>query len=113
MSREGEIGLWGNVWPAIFPEAFPFRCSIPAKMSVMGHSRRFDRVQLTSGLTPQGDIIADRRHSQKCQTRTSPKQVAANKKPPEGGSQVETDACGLRAFTVRLSLMLSTNTAKE
>ena len=27
----------------------------------MGHSRRFDRVQLTSGLTPQADIIADRR----------------------------------------------------
>jgi len=30
-------------------------------MSAMGHSRRFDRVQLTSGLTPQADIIADRR----------------------------------------------------
>src|SRR3981189_1989271 len=26
------------------------------------HSRRFDRVQLTSDLTPQADIIADRRH---------------------------------------------------
>ena len=31
-------------------------------MSEMGHSRRFDRVQLTSGLTPQADIVADRRH---------------------------------------------------
>jgi hypothetical protein len=30
-----------------------------------GHSRRFDRVQLTSGLTPQADIIADRRHVSK------------------------------------------------
>jgi hypothetical protein len=27
-----------------------------------GQSRRFDRVQLTSGLTLQADIIADRRH---------------------------------------------------
>ena len=30
--------------------------------SATGHSHRFDRVQLTSGLTPQADIIADRRH---------------------------------------------------
>jgi hypothetical protein len=29
------------------------------------HSRRFDRVQLTSGLTPQANIIADRRHVSK------------------------------------------------
>src|SRR5882672_7360881 len=34
----------------------------------MGHSRRFDRVQLTSGLTPQADIIADRRHVSKVPT---------------------------------------------
>jgi hypothetical protein len=34
-------------------------------MSEMGHSRRFDRVQLTSGLTPQADIVADRRHVSK------------------------------------------------
>jgi hypothetical protein len=34
-------------------------------MSEVGHSRRFDRVQLTSGLTPQADIIADRRHVSK------------------------------------------------
>ena len=34
-------------------------------MSVQGHSRRFDRVQLTSGLTPQADIITDRRHVSK------------------------------------------------
>jgi hypothetical protein len=40
-------------------------------MSGLGHSRRFDRVQLTSGLTPQADIIADRRHVQKCQQKTS------------------------------------------
>src|SRR5712675_489799 len=34
-------------------------------MSVPGQSRRFDGVQLTSGLTPQADIIADRRHVSK------------------------------------------------
>ena len=34
-------------------------------MSAAGHSRRFDRVQLTSGPTPQADIIADRRHVSK------------------------------------------------
>jgi hypothetical protein len=31
-------------------------------MPALGHSRRFDRVQLTSGLIPQADIIADRPH---------------------------------------------------
>jgi hypothetical protein len=34
-------------------------------ISAMGHSRRFDRVQLTSGLAPQADLIADRRHASK------------------------------------------------
>jgi hypothetical protein len=34
-------------------------------MSELDHSRRFDRVQLTSGLTPQADIIADRGHVSK------------------------------------------------
>jgi hypothetical protein len=33
--------------------------------SASGQSRRFDHVQLTSGLTPQADIVADRRHVSK------------------------------------------------
>ncbi len=36
-----------------------------ADQTARGHSRRFDRVQLTSGLTPQADIIADHRHVSK------------------------------------------------
>ena len=40
--------------------------------SAMGQSRRFDRVQLTSGLTPQADIIADRRHVSKVPTGDIP-----------------------------------------
>ena len=39
--------------------------SFHASRSHLGHSRRFDRVQLTSGLTPQADIIADCRHVSK------------------------------------------------
>ena len=31
----------------------------------LGQSRRFDRVQLTSGLTPQADMIADHGHVSK------------------------------------------------
>jgi hypothetical protein len=37
-------------------------------MPGLGHSRRFDRVQLTSGLAPQADKIADRRHVSKVPT---------------------------------------------
>jgi hypothetical protein len=37
----------------------------PETKSAWGQSRRFDRVQPTSGLTPQADIIADRRHVSK------------------------------------------------
>jgi hypothetical protein len=39
--------------------------SLGCPMSQLGQSRRIDRVQLTSGLTPQADIIADRRHVSK------------------------------------------------
>jgi len=42
-----------------------FVTDFAASRSVVGHSRRFDRVQLTSSLTPQADIIADRRHVSK------------------------------------------------
>ncbi len=41
-------------------------------MSLMGHSRRFGRVQLTSGLTPQADIIADHRHVSKVPIASRP-----------------------------------------
>src|SRR6185436_13882244 len=39
------------------------RVSIFEFLHSQGHSRRFDRVQLTSGLISQADIIADRRHA--------------------------------------------------
>src|SRR5712664_1643690 len=44
----------------------PYGTSMPqSARRPQHHSRRFDRVQLTSGLTPQADIIADRRHVSK------------------------------------------------
>jgi hypothetical protein len=40
-------------------------------MSELGLSRRFDRVQLTSGPTPEAHIITDRQHVSKVQNPTS------------------------------------------
>src|ERR1700704_6218429 len=45
--------------------------STTAVSSASGHSRRFDRVQVTSGLTPQADIIADCRDVSKVPTADS------------------------------------------
>jgi len=55
----------------------------------LGHSRRFDRVQLTSGLTPQADIIADRRHVSKVPT-------------PEMGFIRSSSACASRVNAITM-----------
>jgi hypothetical protein len=51
-------------------------------MSARGHSRRFDRVQLTSGLTPQADIVTDRRHVSKVRL------AAIDSPPPQDRAQL-------------------------
>jgi hypothetical protein len=59
-------------------------------MSQMGQTRRFDGGHPTSGLAKPADIIAHYLHVSNVPKPEVPPSHYAKKKPPEGGSSIQT-----------------------